>query len=118
MKIGSENLQKPAVMARIAQAQTKRLAKVEVSADYVLQNIKNVIERCSQGEQVLDSRGHPTGEWKFDSKAVLKGNELLGKHLKMFSDKLEVTGANGGPIAHTVSPLLPDEAYLKAIGKE
>jgi len=31
----------------------------------------------------------PTGEWKFEHRGVLKGCELLGKHLKLFTDKVE-----------------------------
>ena len=36
------------------------------------------MERCSQSEPVLDAKGRPTGVYKFDSFAVLKGCELLG----------------------------------------
>lgn len=44
--------------------------------------------------------------------------ELLGRHLKMFTDKTEVTGKDGGPQEHKVDATLsPDEAYLKMIGK-
>jgi hypothetical protein len=42
-----------------------------------------------QGEPVRDRDGNTTGEWKFDSNAVLKACELQGKHLKMFTDRLE-----------------------------
>jgi hypothetical protein len=46
-----------------------------------------------------------TGEFQFDSGAVLKGCELLGKHLKLFTEKTEVTGANGTPIQHAVTSI-------------
>ena len=34
--------------------------------------------------------GQATGEYKFEANPALKGYELLGKHLKLFSDKLEI----------------------------
>lgn len=73
----------------------ERAAKVDISAEYVLQTIKNTIERCAQAEPVLDREGVPTGEYKFDSTAVLKGSELLGKYLKLFTDKTEISNPDG-----------------------
>jgi len=71
-------------------AMDKRSEDLGIDAKYVLQTIKNTIERCSQAEQVKGPDGTVSGEYKFDSSAVLKGAELLGKHLKMFTDKAEV----------------------------
>jgi len=71
-------------------AMDKRSEDLGIDAKYVLQTIKNTIERCSQAEQVKGADGTVSGEYKFDSTAVLKGAELLGKHLKMFTDKAEV----------------------------
>lgn len=96
--IGSENLRKPHIQEAIDKAIQKRSEKTEISAEYVLKTIKDTIERCSQATPVLDREGEPTGEYRFDSTAVLKGAELLGKHLKLFTEKTELTGPNGGPI--------------------
>lgn len=90
-------LQNVEVAAAIQAAVTKRSDDLGIDAKYVLLTIKNTIERCSQAEQVTDKNG-PTGEYKFDAAAVLKGAELLGKHLKMFTDKSEISGPNGGPV--------------------
>lgn len=76
----------------------KRSNDLGIDAKYVLTTIKDTIERCSQAVAVRDKDGEATGEYKFDASAVLKGAELLGKHLKMFTDKTELTGAGGGPI--------------------
>jgi hypothetical protein len=35
---------------------------------------------------------------EFQPFAALKGYELLGKHLKLFTDKAEITGTAGGVI--------------------
>ena len=70
----------------------KRAQDVEITATYVLEGIKKTIERCAQAEPVYDKDGNPTGEYKFESSAVLRGYELLGKHLKLFTDKVEQSG--------------------------
>lgn len=93
--IGAENLTKPLVAEAIAESSKKRAEKVDISAEYVLNTIKTTIERCAQAEPVLDRDGVPTGEYKFDSTAVLKGSELLGKYLKLFTDKLEHSNPDG-----------------------
>ncbi|WP_252361411.1 hypothetical protein [Pseudomonas asiatica] len=63
----------------------------------MLSGIVEVVERCRQVAPVLDRSGEqilvetPTGElapaFEFDAKNVLKGLELLGKHLNLFAEK-------------------------------
>ena len=88
----SRLMDRPHVAERIQELMDKRAKKIEVSAEYVLRTIIEVIERCKQAEPVLDNEGHSTGEWKFEHMGVLKGAELLGKHLKLFTDKVEHSG--------------------------
>jgi len=64
------------VQVRIQELMDKRSAKTEINAEYVLNMIKKTLERC-------DAEG--------DSKGVFKGTELLGKHLKLFTDVVETT---------------------------
>ena len=100
--VGNENLQKPDIAAAIQEAMDKRSERTEITADYVLQSIYQTMERCKQVEPVLDRRGDPVlvetpdgGEAKaftFNAAGVLKGAELLGKHLKLFTDKVEHSG--------------------------
>ena len=79
------------VIDEIAKKTNKRLAKLEITADYVLQTIQATIERCSQAEQVIFCGEPVEGKYEFDAANVLKGSELLGRHLKLFTDKVEVT---------------------------
>ncbi len=73
----SRMLTKANIKARIADMQ-RRIAKMaEIDATYVLTNIKEVGERCMVKEDF-----NPTG--------AIKSLELLGKHLKLFTDKLEL----------------------------
>lgn len=74
--IGSENLKKPEIQAKIGKIMSEEAAKLGITIEYVLGNIKNIAER-------------DTNE---PSSVVLKANELLGKHLKIFHDgEMDVT---------------------------
>lgn len=87
------------VSAQINKKHEKTLEKLEITREYVLGGIKSTIERCRQAEPVLDKKGNQVyteteeGEealaYTFQSLGALKGYELLGKHLKLFTDKVE-----------------------------
>ena len=66
------------VAAAVAAGQAKRAKRTEIDADYVLTAIKDTIEQYRGG-----------GEGS-NPNAVLKGAELLGRHLAMFTDKAVV----------------------------
>ncbi len=101
--IGQENLKKPEVAEAVIAAQAERSKRTEVTQDYVLATITETIERCKQAQPVKYRNGNPVmidtpdGEiapaYKFDAAAVLKGAELLGRHLAMFTDKLVTKNA-------------------------
>ena len=95
--------QKAPVQAAITAAMAQRAKKVELDSDWVLARLKLVSDRCVQGEPVCDAEGNETGEWKFDAAGACRSTELIGKHLGMFKDKVEVTGKDGGPLEVEVS---------------
>lgn len=78
------------VKAAIEEATEQREKRTQITQDYVLNGIRQLVERCIQAEPVRDREGRETGEYRFDAFAALKGYELLGKHLKMFTEKSEV----------------------------
>lgn len=88
------------IQAAIQEAMNKRAERTEITADYVLETIKETVERCRQAEPVYDRQGNqvyvetPRGDvvpaYVFDAKNVLKGCELLGRHLSLFKDSLDV----------------------------
>jgi phage terminase small subunit len=88
-EMGYENLNKPQIAARVQELMAERSKRTEISADYVLNGIKELTERCIQAVPVLDENGEKTGEWRFEVSGGFKGYELLGKHLKLFTDKVD-----------------------------
>lgn len=104
-KIGSENLKKPDIAAALSERMKAREVRTEITQDYVLSTITETVERCKQAEPVMergeDGKMQPTGEYKFDATNVLKGAELIGRHLGMWNDKLK--------LAHTFEHLSDDE---------
>lgn len=81
------------IAENIQELMSNRSEKVEISSDWVLESLKSVANRCMTAEQVM-VRGangmEPSGEYKFDSAGANKSLELIGKHLKLFTEKIEV----------------------------
>lgn len=109
-RIGPQLLGKTCVREAIEKAQAKRAQRVEVTQDYVLSNLVEVVERTMQRAPVLDRKGEQVTDeegravWTFDAKGANKALELLGKHLGIFTDKVkaEVSGPDGGPVASEI----------------
>ncbi len=103
--IGSENLSKPMIADAVQKALAERAERTEITQDYVLTTIRDTMERCKQAEPVIGRDGKrvyvdtPAGKdaaaYTFNAAAVLKGAELLGRHLAMFTDKKTVTHHDG-----------------------
>ena len=90
--IGQENLNKPEIKKAIDTAMSERSKRANLTADYVLQNLHEIAERCMQkspvmvkGEQAIDEEGRHM--WTFDAKNAIRALELIGKHMGMFTDK-------------------------------
>jgi phage terminase small subunit len=94
---GARLLVNAGVAKAVAAAKAERSERTEITQDYVLTTIRDTIERCRQAEPVRYQNGSPVmidtpdGEiapaYKFDAGGVLRGAELLGRHLAMFTDK-------------------------------
>lgn len=88
---GSQLLAIAEIRAEVDAAKAQRIERTKIDADYVLAGIIRVTDRCEQAEPVLDREGQPTGEYKFEGGTALRGYELLGRHLAMFKDRIEIT---------------------------
>lgn len=80
-QMGDENLKKPQIQAEIRRLTSDRSQRTEITADYVLQKIQSIVEATSA-----------EGESEYNPQAALKGCELLGKHLSMWTDKVQHSG--------------------------
>lgn len=78
--VASENLAKPCISARLE----KRIEEAIITTDEVLRGVKKI---ALHGERESDQ---------------LKGFELLGKHLKMWTDKVETTNKDNSAIVSQV----------------
>lgn len=78
--IGTENLRKPNIALFIQEAMAERSESTGITADYVLNGIKELTDTLVASE---------------DPKSAYKGFELLGKHLALFSDKVDHTSSDG-----------------------
>lgn len=103
-QIGDENLRKPVIADAIANALKDRAEKVQIDAEWVLNNAVRVFERCMQNEPVKYQNGDPVyvgtpnGDlapaYKFEHAGANKALEIIGKHIDVqaFKDRLEHSG--------------------------
>ena len=102
-KAGWRLLQHKAVREAVREAMLERQKRTELSADYVLSNLREIVERSMQrapvltrrGEQLTDAEGRHV--WRFDGRTASRALELLGRHLGMFADR--VRPERGGSIS-------------------
>jgi phage terminase small subunit len=93
-------LLKPHVKVLIDQLLIEVLNQNGVTTEFVIGGIKRSVLRCEQSSPVLDKdgknvivrtdKGDLAAVYQFDAPNVFRGYELLGKYLKLFSDRLEI----------------------------
>ena len=85
---GSDLLKHPKVRAGIRAGQVRLAKKLELTAEKVLADIERIANKAERAKRYGDA---------------IRGKELLGKHLKLFTEKHEHGGIGGGPINLTVT---------------
>ena len=86
-RIGHENLKKLEISEYIQKLMDKRSQKVEITAENVLNSILRTRDICEQYLLIEGEFGPEINSTALNGLA--KNNELLGKHLKLFTDKVE-----------------------------
>lgn len=117
---------------KVVEARTQlieeRCDRLDITNDYVLGGVKEVIGRCMQAVPVVnkkgfqveteDAEGNLVPAFTFNAFGALKGLELLGRYRKLFSDKGDIPGSEGGlaPVEQLTDAEL--EAIVKAAQHE
>jgi len=96
-QLGDALLKKHEIRRAVMDLQAVRAERVDVDQDWVLSRLVGLFNKCVEAEPFLDKHGKEVGFKAYPSSAV-KALELLGKHLGMFPNKVEVSGKDGGPI--------------------
>lgn len=85
------------VLSRVRAIQKERLEKLAVTQESVILKLLEIYDRCMQAKPVMEwdyteRKYVKTGEYTFDSKGALNALEMIGKHLAMFTNKVEHSG--------------------------
>lgn len=94
---GSRLLKNVKIVDRLLELSKKRAQQLKLDQDYVLRNLTEISERCLEGkmkmrydkvEKMMVPIENEDGEpyWEFDSSGANRANELIGRHLAMFTD--------------------------------
>lgn len=73
-----------------AKGVAKAIEKTAATEEWIINKLIENVERASTAEPVLDSKGNPTGEYRYDGAVVNRSLELLGKQRGMFIDRKEI----------------------------
>jgi phage terminase small subunit len=91
---GCRLLANPNIKAKIDAAQKKRAENSGITAEFVLNGLKDLAIKCSKEIELTDKQGNKIGVFKLDSSGATKSYELLGKHLQLFTDKIVTENIN------------------------
>ncbi len=105
---GSRLLTNVDIQQAVAKGALVQAEKSELNVAWVLDGLRAVVERCMQAVEVTTRDGTGTGEYVFNAAGANKALELIGKHLRMFTERLEVTDRDGEPLGSGAVGLLLD----------
>ncbi|KGQ59454.1 terminase small subunit [Gallibacterium anatis] len=119
-ELGYQLLQKTTVQQAIQDAQNKRSERVQITQDDVIRMLLENIEIASGKKAVIKTEirksengelvGDDIAQFVYESSSVNKALELLGKHLGMFSQKVDLTSSDGSMALGSLRDLFSDDA--------
>jgi len=86
-QLGHQLLTNPGIRFAIDGLKAQRTKNSDVTADWVLKKIVDTITRCEMEDD-------------YNPNAILRGTELLAKHLGMFIERTEISGKDGEAIKY------------------
>ena len=97
-KTASKWLTNADILARVREKQAEQTQRLAISADFVLQQLVETLNRCMAAQPVMvwdpaTKQKVESGTYTFDSRGALRALELIGKHLGMFEDRMRVSAA-------------------------
>lgn len=91
-------LRKPNIQETIKAGCLKLAEKSELTVQWVLDNLKEISQRCMEKTPVMRRQGREMvqvenvdgeGVWEFDSAGANRSLELIGKHIGMFIERVQ-----------------------------
>ena len=80
-------LRKLEVQQAVEAGRKKKAEECGITQEYVINNLKEIVERGLQRTTIKDKKGDDI--LQYNPKEANKALELLGKHLGLFTDKIE-----------------------------
>lgn len=99
---GERLLRNVEIAATIRAVMDERAERTKITSDYVLSSLQEVAERCMQRSPVMVGNGKERQQaideegrhvWEFNAMGANKSLELLGKHLALFTERVELQAA-------------------------
>jgi len=99
-------IKEPEVRLYVGVLLEARQKRLEMDEDWVIHRLREICDRCMQAVPYFGAGNVVTvdddGEvipreplyYKFDSTGAIKSLELIGKHMRMFSDKVDIAQMN------------------------
>ncbi|RYD51204.1 MAG: terminase small subunit [Sphingobacteriales bacterium] len=101
---GARLLANVSIRKALEEMQEQSAERTGITKDFVLVNLKEVVERCMQRAPVMIRQGREMVQlqdeegrdvWQFDSKGANGALKLLGDHLGLYTKKVEHSGKVG-----------------------